>query len=411
MISCASQSFELIAVRLVTRRRVLMRSLRESSALVPYVVGGLSAAVAASLGMVLVRWALLVRTIPERLMEWVLLFVPLDVFEAGIIRFGFDAKRYALYASFAVTLALLAALGAFALWRRWSTGAIVATGVGLWLFVMLVILPLTGAGVFALGLLDGTRANIGGYFAVAVLYAGTLAAASVLIEGEPPPVARRADLWNGAPSRRTALLMMGGALTSYVATLGWVRLAPIRAFQQVIVLDPQQPVPAGGVDFPPAHPEAVATSEAAAGQATATGPLEPAPARALRRDQDGAVVPAGRRPGELAERITSNDDFYVVTKNAVGDPDLGGAQWRLVVDGEVGRTVQLDLMSLRNLPAVETTKTLECISNFVAKCELAPFGCDLISTARWRGVRVSDLLELAGGLKAGALSLAVVAAV
>src|SRR5207248_2473528 len=63
-----------------------------------------------------------------------------------------------------------------------------------------------------------------------------------------------------------------------------------------------------------------------------------------------------------------------------------------------------------NLPTVETTKTLECISNFVAKCELAPFGCDLISTARWRGVRLSDLLELAGGLKPGVVSLAVIAA-
>ena len=46
----------------------------------------------------------------------------------------------------------------------------------------------------------------------------------------------------------------------------------------------------------------------------------------------------------------------------------------------------------------------------VAECQLAPFGCDLISTARWRGVRLSDLLELAGGLKSGAQSLAVIAA-
>jgi DMSO/TMAO reductase YedYZ molybdopterin-dependent catalytic subunit len=80
------------------------------------------------------------------------------------------------------------------------------------------------------------------------------------------------------------------------------------------------------------------------------------------------------------------------------------------VDGEVGRTIQLDYMSLRNLPTVEVTKTQECISNFVAKCELAPFGCDLISTAHWKGVRLSDLLELAGGLRPGVVSLAVIAA-
>ena len=81
-----------------------------------------------------------------------------------------------------------------------------------------------------------------------------------------------------------------------------------------------------------------------------------------------------------------------------------------MIDGEVGRRIQLDYMSLRNLPSVEITKTLECISNFVAKCELAPFGCDLIGTARWRGVRLSDLLDLADGVKPGVVSLAVIAA-
>jgi DMSO/TMAO reductase YedYZ molybdopterin-dependent catalytic subunit len=206
--------------------------------------------------------------------------------------------------------------------------------------------------------------------------------------------------------------MMGGALTSYLATLAVVRWGPKgRQLQQVIVLDPQQPVPSGGVDPAHPHPEAVGTSPPAATQpVAAAGPYEPPPARVLRRDQDGAVLPSGRRPGEVAEPITSNDDFYIVTKNAAGDPQPTAAEWRLVIDGEVGRTVQLDYPSLRNLPAVELTKTLECISNFVAKCELAPFGCDLISTARWRGVRLSDLLELAGGVKPGVVSLAVIAA-
>jgi DMSO/TMAO reductase YedYZ molybdopterin-dependent catalytic subunit len=76
----------------------------------------------------------------------------------------------------------------------------------------------------------------------------------------------------------------------------------------------------------------------------------------------------------------------------------------------VQRPVELELASLRRLPALEVTKTLECISNFVAKCELAPFGCDLISTARWKGVRVSDVLALAGGPRPGAVSLATFAA-
>jgi DMSO/TMAO reductase YedYZ molybdopterin-dependent catalytic subunit len=61
------------------------------------------------------------------------------------------------------------------------------------------------------------------------------------------------------------------------------------------------------------------------------------------------------------------------------------------------------------MPSVEVTKTLECISNFTAGCSLTSFGCDLISTARWKGVRLSDLLDLAGGLKPTAVGLAFLA--
>jgi DMSO/TMAO reductase YedYZ molybdopterin-dependent catalytic subunit len=77
------------------------------------------------------------------------------------------------------------------------------------------------------------------------------------------------------------------------------------------------------------------------------------------------------------------------------------------VDGEVHRPVQFDYRALRQLPSVEVVKTLECISNFTAKCELTSFGCDLIGTARWRGVRLPEVLDLAGGLKSTAVALAV----
>ena len=63
--------------------------------------------------------------------------------------------------------------------------------------------------------------------------------------------------------------------------------------------------------------------------------------------------------------------------------------WRLILDGEVERPVQIDYRSLRNLPAVEVTKTLECISNFVTLCDMVPFGGDLTGNARWKGARTS----------------------
>src|SRR5207302_6335786 len=125
---------------------------------------------------------------------------------------------------------------------------------------------------------------------------------------------------------------------------------------------------------------------------------------------DGAILPAGRRPGEFTDLITSNADFYVVTKNAGGDPQVQARGWRLRVEGEVNRPIELDYTSLRKLSADEVGCTRECISNFAAKCGVAPFGCDLISTARWKGVRVATILELAGGVKPNTTSVAVIAA-
>ena len=131
----------------------------------------------------------------------------------------------------------------------------------------------------------------------------------------------------------------------------------------------------------------------------------PGEARKLVRDKDGALTKSVRAKGELAALVTPTQAHYVVTKNAVADPVLDAQHWRLILDGKMNRPVQLDYRTLRRLPAVELHKTLECISNFTAKCHLAFFGCDLISTARWRGARLRDVLQLAGGLKPGVVSL------
>ena len=79
----------------------------------------------------------------------------------------------------------------------------------------------------------------------------------------------------------------------------------------------------------------------------------------------------------------------------------------MVIDGQVNSPVQLDYSILQQLPAVQVAKTLECISNLTAQCELASFGCGLISTAVWTGVRLADVFDLAGGLKPDAVGVAV----
>ena len=44
--------------------------------------------------------------------------------------------------------------------------------------------------------------------------------------------------------------------------------------------------------------------------------------------------------------------------------------------------------------------------NLTAGCSMASFGCDLMSTAVWRGVAVADVLNLAGGLKSNVVDVA-----
>src|SRR5438067_7901123 len=88
-------------------------------------VGGFAAAIAVGLIMWLLRSTLQVRSVPERLLEWLLLFVPLDVFEAGLQQFGFSAKRYALYFGVLVMLGALTWLGASVLHRRWPMLALI----------------------------------------------------------------------------------------------------------------------------------------------------------------------------------------------------------------------------------------------------------------------------------------------
>jgi DMSO/TMAO reductase YedYZ molybdopterin-dependent catalytic subunit len=385
-------------------------------------IGGILATLLAGIGMYFLRSAFQVRTVPERVLEWLLLFIPLGLFEAMLQRLGFDAKRYALGLAVVVMLALMALLGYVILRRSWSFGAIAVTGVGLWLAIMLVVMPVTSAGFFAMDLLDGKRSTIGGYLAVCLTYAATLGVTRLLTL--PTVMLKRswdqpARAMPDVLARRLAFGLVGGAAAAYVVTYLSTRLLPKRASVATLMLtDPQEPVPSGGIDPPNPHPIAIA-SQAPADPVPTQQPRavldrstlpEPSKSRQLSRDTDGAVLPSGRRPGELAQVITPNDDFYIVTKNAAGDPVIHPEDWRCLIDGEVQKPMQLDYATLRKLPAVETVKTLECISNFVGKPQLAPFGAELISTAVWKGVRVRDILALVGGPKPDAEWVAVLGA-
>ena len=89
----------------------------------------------------------------------------------------------------------------------------------------------------------------------------------------------------------------------------------------------------------------------------------------------------------LAPRITPTEDHYVVSKNLF-DPNVREGGWSLRIGGMVDTPLELTLEDLRSLPAVTRPSTLICVSN--------PVGGDLIGTSEWTGVRLQDLLTMAG---------------
>ena len=95
----------------------------------------------------------------------------------------------------------------------------------------------------------------------------------------------------------------------------------------------------------------------------------------------------------FAKEVTPTPEFYVVTKNVI-DPTVDAGPWLLSVGGMVSNPATYryaDLLALSDPSApnyADEFVTLECVSNEV--------GGNLISTARWNGVRLSALLQSAG---------------
>jgi sulfite oxidase len=100
--------------------------------------------------------------------------------------------------------------------------------------------------------------------------------------------------------------------------------------------------------------------------------------------------------------LTPAELFFVRAHGSV--PEVDRDSYRLVVGGMVRRPLELDLRDLLTRFAQHSlTATVMCAGN--RRGELAalrplpgelPWGADAISTARWRGVRLSDVLHAAG---------------
>ncbi len=93
--------------------------------------------------------------------------------------------------------------------------------------------------------------------------------------------------------------------------------------------------------------------------------------------------------------VVANADFYRID-TALVTPTVDVATWSLRVFGMVDREVTLTFDELVALPLIDRYVTIACVSNEV--------GGALIGNAKWTGVRLADVLEMAG-VQAGATQI------
>ncbi|MFN0072764.1 MAG: hypothetical protein ACKVVP_14870 [Chloroflexota bacterium] len=115
-----------------------------------------------------------IRSIPERVMEWTLLFIPLDLFERAIQQFGPSAKELALTGS-VVGMAVMLTLLGYGLLRRVMNGSVIlGASVALWLVVMGVVMPITGGGIFGTALFQSPLLVSVAFLSIFLAYGATL---------------------------------------------------------------------------------------------------------------------------------------------------------------------------------------------------------------------------------------------
>lgn len=222
----------------------------------------------------------------------------------------------------------------------------------------------------------------------------TVSAAAGLLARRRPPLATgilallAALAGLAAASRPTAapadLLPAGVALVVGVLTLRWLtRLARPTPASGNVSTASRRGFLLGALGVTVASTLAAAAGQLRSGAEAVRALVLPRP-----------VSPAPPLPPGLERTVTGisplqtpSADFYRVDVNLTV-PRVDADTWRLSVDGMVQRPYSLTFAELLALPLVERDITLTCVSNEV--------GGGYVGSARWLGVRLTDLLDRAG---------------
>ena len=289
---------------------------------------------------------------------------------------GADAKHYLFYGIVVGQCLVFALSGAIYNQRlniqnrrlQWYDGLLLA--LILWFLVGIIFLPLSGAGIFGADLSIGFGAGlisltvVGVVFGLLfVLFQGWIAARLSRQDTEKSDgssLDRDVDPY-GALSRRN--LLRNGVIVAGIVLLG------VGAWRFIT--------------------EGVSTSRVSV-------------ANLLEHYKSKIVPPPIPNYGEiqpvkfLSPEITSNDQFYIVSKNLAADPTVDGNSWRLRVDGLVDNPFTLNYQELLAQPMKQQYESLMCVSNEV--------GGQYMSNALWEGTPLMGLLQQAG-IKVGATKI------
>jgi DMSO/TMAO reductase YedYZ molybdopterin-dependent catalytic subunit len=295
-------------------------------------------------------------SLPEQVGAAITALMPLSLFQFLQQLMGDEAKRYLLVCVILGQCLVFAASGGlYMLARRrfllksdpgprLGDGLVLAAL--LWSFAGLVVLPLTGAGLF------GATLSIGWFNSMWSLAASGLVFALLF-----PP----AYHWLTASRLREEQ-----------------HRAEVREQRQTLL---RRGLILGGVGLLAAFAFRFITQGSHAPTVTLRGfksRIVPPP-----QPNYGSIVPVPH----LSSEITPNDQYYVVSKNLLADPVVNGQSWRLTIGGQVEQPYTLTYAELLTLPMRRQYESMMCISNEV--------GGPYMSNALWEGVPLNVLLQRA----------------
>ena len=300
-------------------------------------------------------------------------FVPLPIFSSLLTLFGTNAKHLYYGGVLVLEVLLTAVAGTVYILAREKASSYLARRrpswslprfgwydspfvmVWLWLLSAGILAPVLGGGLFGASLVGGA----GGLVVAELLPDAVFAICFVLLlRRAATKVTSRVSEAEESVTRRR-LLRQAGVAVAVLAGGGLIWELFSSGITSIFGI--------GGSHLP--HVSV----------ASAPGRIVPPPVPSY-----GPWVPVS---GETAE-VTPTASFYYVSKNLAGDPQIGQDSWKLSISGHVSAPYNLSYAELRALPKVERYHTLECISNEV--------GGNLISNAYFTGVRLADVLNMAG---------------